>query len=90
MFYQVRFSESAIKQIKKLDPPTKRLIKNWVIKNLVDTDNPKLQGKALTGRLKGVWHYRLGDYRLFAEFKDHELIVLIFEVAHRREIYRRP
>lgn len=28
------------------------------------------------------------DYRLFAEFKDERMIIFIFEVAHRREIYK--
>lgn len=49
----------------------------------------RAHGKALTGNLKGIWRYRVGDYRIFAEFEDDELIVLIFEVAHRREVYKR-
>lgn len=85
--YQVKFSEHAVKQLKKLDKPIVRVIKNWVIKNLIDTTDPRLHGKALTGNLKGIWRYRVGDYRLFAEIHDGELI--IFEIAHRREIYMR-
>ena len=87
--YQVKFSEHAVKQLKKLDKPTVRVIKNWVIKNLADTADPRLHGKALTGNLKGIWRYRVGDYRLFAEIHDDELIIFIFEAAHRREIYMR-
>jgi mRNA interferase RelE/StbE len=30
--YKVEFSESAIKQLNKLDKQTSRIIKNWVIK----------------------------------------------------------
>lgn len=88
MYYRVKFSQSAIKEMKKLDKQTISLIKNWVIKNLVDTNNPKLHGKPLTGNLKGIWRYRVGDYRLFAEFNKDELIILIFEIAHRRDIYK--
>ncbi len=88
MHYRVKFSESAVKQIKKLDQQTAKLIKNWILKNLVDTDNPRLHGKALTGKLRGVWSYRVGDYRLFAEFTDDVMVILIFEVGHRREVYK--
>ena len=88
MYYQVKFSESAVKQLQKLDRQTAKLVKNWVLKNLVDTDNPQLHGKALTGHLKGIWSYRVGDYRLFAEFNDDTLVILIFEVGHRREVYK--
>lgn len=86
---QIKFSEHAVKELRKLDKPTVRVIKNWVIKNLVDTTDPRMQGKALTGNVKGIWRYRLGDYRLFAEIHDEELIIFLFEIAHRREVYKR-
>lgn len=86
--YRVEFTESALKQLRKLDKQTLRVIKNWVIKNLVDTADPRVHGKALTGNLKGVWRYRVGDYRLFADIDDKVVTIEIFEVAHRREIYR--
>ena len=60
--YKVEFTESAVKQLKKLDKQTVRVIKNWVIKNLVNTPDPRLHGKALKGNLKGIWRYRVGDY----------------------------
>ena len=87
--FRVKFSEHAVRELKKLDKPTLRVIKNWVIKNLVDTTDSRLHGKALTGNLKGVWRYRVGDYRLFAEIHDDELIIFLFEIAHRREFYKR-
>ena len=88
MLCKVTFSKSAVKNLSKLDKQTARLIKNWVVKNLVDTDNPKLYGKELTGNLTGVYRYKVGDYRLFAEIKNQALIILIFDLAHHRDIYK--
>jgi mRNA interferase RelE/StbE len=34
------------------------------------------------------WRIRVGDYRVIYEVQDRELIVLVVEVAHRREAYR--
>jgi mRNA interferase RelE/StbE len=34
------------------------------------------------------WRIRVGDYRVIYEIQDRELIVLVVEVAHRREAYR--
>lgn len=79
MMYQVKFSEHAVKELKKLDKSTARVIKNWVLKNLVDTTDPRMHGKALTGNLKGIWRYRVGDYRLFAEIHDDKLIIFILK-----------
>ena len=63
--YRVKFSAHAVKELKKLDKPTARVIKNWVIKHLVDATDPRLYGKALTGNLKGIWRYRVGRLPLF-------------------------
>ena len=88
MGWQVRFTAGAVKELKKLDKQTVRIIKNWVVKNLVDCSDPREHGKALTGNLKGIWRFRVGDYRLFADIRDEIVTVFIFEVAHRREIYK--
>ena len=87
--YRVIIKESALKQMKKLDPSMNRIIKNWIVKNLLDTDNPRLHGKALTGNLKGIWRYRVGDYRIFADIQEDILTIFIFEVAHRRDVYKK-
>lgn len=87
--YKVEFTESAVKQLKKLDKQTVRVIKNWVMKNLVDTTDPRASGKALKGNLKGIWRYRVGDYRLFATIEDNIVTICIFEIGHRREVYKR-
>lgn len=60
--FSVKFSEHAIKQIKKLAPSIARMIKHWVLKYLVGTLDPRIHGKMLTGNLSGVWRYRVGDY----------------------------
>ncbi len=86
--YTVEYAESVIKQLKKLDPQTQRIIRNWIGKNLVGTVDPRIHGKPLKGELTGVWRYRIGDYRLFAAIEDDRLVIFFLEIGHRREIYR--
>ena len=86
--YQIQFSEKVVKELKKLDKQTARVIRNWIAKNLVDTVDPRLHGKPLTGNLQGIWRYRIGDYRLFAEINDNELIIFMIDIGHRREIHK--
>ena len=45
--------------------------------------------KALTGNLAGVWRYRVGDYRILCDINDGRLVILVVDVAHRREVYKR-
>lgn len=87
--YKVKFTESAIKQLNKLDKQTRRVIRNWVIKNLVDTTDPRTHGKPLKGKLKGVWRYRVGDYRLFATIEETIITIRVFEIGHRRDVYKK-
>ena len=82
--YEVIFTDSALKELKKLDKPVVRVIKNWVVKNLVDCVDPRIHGKPLKGNLNGVWRYRVGD----ADIQDDKLVIFLFEVAHRKEIYK--
>lgn len=88
MKYQVEFSKQAIRQLKKLDKGTAALIMGWIKKNLVDTEDPRLHGKGLTGNRSGEWRYRIGDYRIIAEIQDYRIIILILSIGHRSEIYR--
>lgn len=89
--YEVKFTESAEKDLKKLSKTNKaiaKLIKKWILENLIGTQNPKQRGKALTGNLKGLWRYKVGSYRIVAEIKDDVLLILIIEISDRKETYK--
>ena len=85
--YTVKYDKNFIKQIQKMDKSVALLIKRWIEKNIVNTDNPRLHGKALAGNLSNYCRYRIGDYRLICEINDNELIIIALSVGHRREIY---
>jgi len=85
--YKVEYTLGAIKQLKKMDKYTRKLIYAWIDKNLQGCTDPRQHGKALTANRVGQWRYRIGDYRLICEIKDNEIIILVLEVGHRREIY---
>lgn len=87
MMWRVEYSERAMKQLRKLDPPVRNLILSWINKNLVDTDNPRSKGKALTENLSGRWRYRIGDYRVLARISESTITILVLDVGHRSEIY---
>lgn len=88
MKYEVKFTEGALKALKKLDPFTQRMILSWISKNLEGCSDPRAHGKALAANRAGEWRCRVGDYRLIAEIKDGELLILIIVVGHRRDVYQ--
>ena len=86
MQYKVIFTERAKKQLKKLDKYIAALIIGWLEKNIQNCENPRLHGKGVVENKSGQWRYRIGDYRVICEIQDKEIIVLVLEVGHRREI----
>jgi mRNA interferase RelE/StbE len=87
MNYGVETTRRFDREFKKLDRYTQQMIKSWIKKNLEGCDNPRLHGKALIGDKKGLWRYRIGDYRLICSIQDERLIILALSVGHRKEIY---
>ena len=87
MKYRVDYTEKAVKNLKKLDKYTRTFILSWIEKNLVGCLDPRAHGKALTANKKGQWRYRIGDYRVIADIQDNNILILVLEVGHRREIY---
>ena len=87
MKYEVELSERFKKEFRKLDKYTQKMIRAWINKNLVGTENPRLHGKGLTANRSGQWRYRIGDYRLICNINDNKLIILALAVGHRRDIY---
>ena len=87
MSYSVETTARFDKEFKKLDRYTQRMIKGWIDKNLVGTENPRQYGKGLTANRSGQWRYRIGDYRLICQIDGNLLIILALSVGHRREVY---
>lgn len=87
MIYQIVTTDKFDKSFKKLDKQTQKIIKAWIDKNLMGCENPRLHGKGLTANKSGRWRYRVGDYRILAEIRDNELVLVLVEVGHRSRIY---
>lgn len=87
MKFKVVFSDKALKQIKKLDKHTASLIIGWLRKNIEGCSDPRQQGKGLTANRRNQWRYRVGDYRIITEIQEDEIIVLVLEIGHRKNIY---
>ncbi len=61
--------DTAEKQLKKLEKKSKVdyvKVKKY-LSELNNTDNPRRQGKALQGNLKGLWRYRVGNFRIVVD-----------------------
>ena len=89
MAWRVELSESADRELDKIDAQHRKRILMFLQDRVARLDDSRSLGKALHGsRLGEFWKYRAGDYRLIAKIEDDRLVVLVLRVGHRKEIYR--
>lgn len=88
MAWTIEYSESATKSLQKLDRSLAKRVVNYMEQRIAVLPDPRLSGKPLSGAMKGLWRYRVGDYRIICRIEDRQVIILIIDVDHRREVYR--
>ena len=89
MGWTVEIADFAERQLRKLDPPVRRRILDYLEDRIEDCKNPRHFGEPLKGARAGLWRYRVGDYRIVCQIGEQRLVVLALAIGHRREIYRR-
>ena len=87
MNWSLDYTKDFQKDFSKLDKRIQIMITVWIEKHLLQTSNPRVYGKALVGPLKGLWRYRIGDYRLIAKIKDNKITIVLLNVGHRSDVY---
>lgn len=86
MAYEVAYTASSLKQLRKLDRPIARRVLDFM-DEVAGLANPRSRGKGLVGDRAGIWRYRVGDYRILCDVDDGKLRILALEVGHRDQIY---
>ena len=87
MTWIINYTESAKKQLKKLDKPIARHIVDHMEQHVALLDNPRCAGKALKGPLGEFWRYRVGNYCVMCDIQNQLLTVLVVKIGHRKDIY---
>ena len=89
MAWTIEYADTALKKLKKIDPPIAKAILEYMDERVATLDDPRSLGKKLVGPRYGIyWRYRVGDNRIICNIKDEKLVILVVEVGHRKEIYR--
>ena len=84
--YSVHLKRSAAKEIEDLG--TRTLRRRIISKIRRLAADPRPAGCQKLSRDENVYRVRLGDYRIVYRIDDHDKLVVIIKVGHRRDIYR--
>jgi len=83
--FGILYTKEAKKNIERLDPSVRRLIKKAIESLAV---NPE-KGKPLSYELAGLRSLGTSEYRVIYRIKGGELLIIVVAVGHRREIYKK-
>ena len=85
--HQIEFRPAAVRQLEAISSRAQRRRIVNGIERLGKDPRPsgarKLEGSKCTYRI------RVGDYRVLYDLLDKKLVVLVVNIGHRREVYRR-
>ena len=87
MAWTVSFEPRAFKELGQLDRTLQRRMVSF-LQRLQDADDPRKTGKPLRGEMRGLWRYRVGEYRIVCSLDDQALSVMVVRVGHRKSVYR--
>lgn len=85
MAWTIRYTPSAERSIRRLDPQIRRRVRA-ALDSLAEDP---LRGKPLQMTLKGLRSWRTGDYRIVYRAVEQRIEVIVIALGHRRDVYER-
>ena len=85
--WRVEFDAAAARDLRKLGHEPQRTILTYLRQRIATAEDPRRFGRPPTDDRKGLWRYRVADYRIVAKIEDDRFVVLVVTVGHRREVY---
>ncbi|MAH17012.1 MAG: cytotoxic translational repressor of toxin-antitoxin stability system [Euryarchaeota archaeon] len=82
MTFAIKFAAKARKQLARLD----REVQQRIVRTL---ERVRVRPRHYARRLVGSPYYRFrtGDYRIIADIRERELLILVLLVGHRKQVY---
>ena len=83
MTYIIIISDSALKQLGKLEKSVQERILNAL-------ERIRVRPESFVTKLVGEqgYKFRVGDYRVILDIEKYKLIILILKVGHRKSVYK--
>lgn len=81
--YELSYSKKILQQLKKLE----RYQNDRILKSL---ERIRIRPYYFVKKIVGTKYFRLrvGDYRIILDIKNEQLVILVIELGHRKNIYK--
>jgi mRNA interferase RelE/StbE len=86
--WRTEFTDIAERALLKLDKPVRERILIFLRERAEKLEDPKTIAEPLAGEFRGLWRFRVGDYRIICDLQREVLLILVLQIGHRKEVYR--
>ncbi len=86
MQYSLEYADTATNDLSRLDDTIAQRVRDAVSRLVETADNAR--HIALTGRYRGQFRLRVGNYRVLYRLDRNRRLITIVSVDHRSEAYR--
>lgn len=87
MSWAYEFTPEAVRKLRDLGPSAAAEIKAYLETRIKGAKDPRAYGKPLRHELKGLWRYRVREWRILCRLQDDVCIVLVVDAGHRSTVY---
>lgn len=82
--YKIEYARGIVKDLKNLPQEVVKKILHVAEKDLAIDPH---KGRPLAGQYKGLWKYRVGDYRIIYSIEEDRVVIFVLRVRHRKDVY---
>jgi mRNA interferase RelE/StbE len=87
LVWRIELSETAEKQLARLDRPVAQRIRSFLRERVAVLDDPRSIGDALKGSELGEFRKcRVGDWHLICKIRDQQILITVLNLGNRREV----
>jgi len=87
--WTIEYLSASRKQLKRFDPLVRKRIVSFMGERVATSIDPRSLGEPLAGEWKGLWRYRVGDFRIICKIEAEKVVVQVVKVGHRSSVYER-
>lgn len=87
--WRIEVSDVAERALLRLDKPVRERIFRYLHERVEPSHDPTELAEPLKGDFRGLWRFRIGDYRVICDIQKEIRIVAVLDAGHRSDIYRK-
>jgi mRNA interferase RelE/StbE len=87
LIWTVEYDPRVERDLKAIDRALQLEILDYMDTRIASEQDPRRFGKPLRHERRGLWRYRVRDYRVVCDIRDASRIVFVLTIKHRSIVY---